>query len=355
MTPCTPAHLAGGPDESNTADDVELLKNYIRHCPYVNKDSPAIAAALSGLSDSNDVMSNQEKLVSSPTPTKKTPSSPTKKKVVSGFLTLLRFVLLDSPLMLIVGGCLFLFWVNHVHDNYLVPQIKAAEFTEERATETDLTYYTRPCFKADMSTMNGEDLFLPDTATPEEAYQHQLRHGFTVFPRVLSDETVRDLRQHIDSRNRNLTEAESNFVIAGENRFSFGLGTETPSVAKAMSELTSNERLKASVEKIMGKNPALIEMTAITSSYGAIAQTWHDDVVPEGSPVQYARAFGPSYSIFVVLQNTTKSMGATDACPGLHMCAAGPLEEVCQENGFQLVGEHGYWRAGDALLMVRRF
>lgn len=118
-----------------------------------------------------------------------------------------------------------------------------------------------------------------------------------------------------------------------------------------MEEITNNKPFKESIEKIMGKNPALIEMTAITSSYGAIAQTWHDDVVPEGSPVQYARAFGPSYSIFIVLQNTTKAMGATEACPGLHMCAAGPIEDVCQENGFQLVGENGYWRAGDALLM----
>lgn len=325
---------------SETADDAELLKDYILHCPYLQKNSPAIAAALSGLDGAGLSKLNKEKLVSSPA-----------KKKRSGFWTLLRVILLDSPLMLIVGVCMFLFWVHHVHDNYLAPQIKAAEWTDERATETDLTYYTRPCFKSDMSTLNGEDLFLPDTATPEDAYEHQLRHGFTVFPRVLSDETVRDLRQYIDSRNRNLTEAESNFVIANENRYSFGLGTETPAVAKAMMELTSNEHLKASVEKIMGKNPALIEMTAITSSYGAVAQTWHDDVGPEASPVQYARAFGPSYSIFVVLQNTTKGMGATDACPGTHMCAAGPLEEVCEENGFQLVGEHGYWRAGDALLM----
>ena len=194
-------------------------------------------------------------------------------------------------------------------------------------------------------------MFLSHDATPEDAYQHQLKHGFTVFPNVLSDETAANLRSFIDSRNRNLTEAESNYVIANENRYSFGLGTETPEVAKAMTELTTNTRLKASIEKIMGPNPSLIEMTAITSSYGAVAQEWHDDVVPEASPVQFARSFGPSYSIFVQLQNTTRSMGATSACPGTHMCAAGPLDQVCEDHGMQLVGEHGYWRSGDALLM----
>jgi len=273
------------------------------------------------------------------------------KKKHFGFWTLLRVVLLDSPMMLVFSGSMIVYWVHHVHDNYLVRQLKAAEWTDERAEETDLTYYTRPCFKSDLSTTNGQDLFLSPSATSQDAYEHQLRHGFTVFPGVLSDEITRNLRKHFDERNRNLTEAESNYVIAGENRYSFNPGMEAPEVAKAMEELTTNELLKASVEKIMGKNPALIELTGITSSYGATAQYWHDDVVPDASALQFARAFGPSYSIFVMLQNTTKAMGATEACPGTHMCATGPLEEVCEENGFQLVSEHGYWRAGDALLM----
>lgn len=202
-----------------------------------------------------------------------------------------------------------------------------------------------------MSTTNKEDLFLPDTATPQDAYEHQLRHGFTVFPNVLSDETATNLRNYIVSKNSELTDTESNFVIAKENRYSFNLGMEEPSVSTAAMELTNNRILKASIEKIMGKNPALLEMTAITSSMNAVAQHWHDDVVPMGSAVQSARSFAPAYTMFVMLQNTTKSMGATCVCPGTHMCSGGRLAQVCEEHGFQVVGEEGYYRAGDLLLM----
>jgi hypothetical protein len=326
-----------------TEDDIQLLKRYILLCPYVSQDSPVIAAALSALEHKATAVSEPlvEKKASPPRP-------PSKIRFVLG--TAMRTFLLDSPLLLIFGTYMFLVWVHHVHDNYLKPQVDAAVWDEERALK-EMTYYNRRCDVNDLSTTEGHDLFLPETATPEDAYQHQLRHGFTVFPGVLSDETATNLRNFVVSRNRKLTESEAIFVLSNKNRYSFGLGTEEPSVTKAMMELASNKRLKESVEKIMGKNPALIEMTAITSTYGAKNQEWHDDVIAKASPVQFARSFGPSYSIFVQLQNTTKSMGATGACPGTHMCAAGRTDKACEEHGFQLVNEDGFWRTGDALLM----
>jgi hypothetical protein len=326
-----------------TEDDIQLLKRYILLCPYVSQDSPAIAAALS-------VLEQKATAVSKPLVGKKAspPRPPSKSRFVLG--TVLRTLVLDSPLLLIFGTYMFLVWVHHVHDNYLKPQMDAAVFDQDRAFK-EMTYYNRPCDENDLSTTEGHDLFLPENATAEDAYQHQLRHGFTIFPGVLSDETATNLRNYVVSRNSKLTESESIFVLSNMNRYSFGLGTEEPSVTKAVMELTSNKRLKESVEKIMGKNPALIEMTAITSTYGAQNQNWHDDVIAAGSPVQFGRSFGPSYSLFVQLQNTTKSMGATGACPGTHMCAAGQTEEACIEHGFQLVNEDGFWRAGDALLM----
>jgi hypothetical protein len=269
-------------------------------------------------------------------------------RVVMG--TAIRTLLLEFPLVIVLGLYMFLVWVHHVHDNYLKPQMEAAVWNKERALK-EMTYYNRRCDDHDMSTTEGHDLFLSETATPQDAYQHQLRHGFTVFPNVLSDETATNLRNFVVSRNRNLDESEAIFVLSNTNRYSFGLGTEEPSVTKAMMELASNKRLKESMEKIIGPNAALIEMTTITSAYGAENQEWHDDIIPEASPVQYGRSFGPSYSIFVQLQNTTKSMGATTACPGMHMCSAGNIAETCEEYGFQLVNEEGVWKAGDALLM----
>jgi hypothetical protein len=103
----------------------------------------------------------------------------------------------------------------------------------------------------------------------------------------------------------------------------------------------------------VGTEPALIEMTTITVGHGAIDQWWHGDVTEQGSPVRYARNFGPSYSIFVMLQNTTREMGATGACPGTLYCARdeGATADLCDNNGFQIVNEEGHWATGDALLM----
>jgi hypothetical protein len=262
----------------------------------------------------------------------------------------LRTLFCDIPLLVVLLTYFSLNWIHHVHDNYLYPQMQALVWDEERATQ-DITYYTRFCDADDMTTKNGADLFLPRDASPKEAYEHQLLHGFTIFKSVLTTPTARDLRSFVSSRNRNLTSMESIFVIEGNNRFSFGLGTEEPSVAKAMKELANHDQLRRSLEKIIGPNPALIEMTAITSSYGAVAQWWHDDVIPTASAVKYARTFAPSYSVFVQLQNTTKQMGATSACPGSHYCGAGRMDLFCDEEGFQVVGDDGYWGIGDALLM----
>ena len=71
----------------------------------------------------------------------------------------------------------------------------------------------------------------------------------------------------------------------------------------------------------------------------------HDDVIADASSLQYARSFTPSYSIFIVLQNTTKEIGATGVCPGSHVCAVNP--DFCPEYGFQLVSnETQHWKAG---------
>lgn len=254
----------------------------------------------------------------------------------------------DIPLLAILLAYTGIVWFGYVHRTFLIPQYNALKFTSERSI-LDNTYYNRVCDADDMTTRRGADLFLPLNATPEEAYQHQLKHGFSVFRSILDPETANDLREYVVAKNRNLRADETIYVIENDNRYSFGLGTEIPSVAKAMKQLAQN--MGPSLEKILGPDPALIEMTAITSSYGAVPQWWHDDVIPSGSPVQFGRAFGPSYSVFIQLQNTTKEMGATSACPGTHFCASGTMERFCDEEGFQLTSDSGFWHQGDALLM----
>lgn len=263
---------------------------------------------------------------------------------------LVRTLLLDIPLLIVLLCYAGVAWFSHVHEEYLVPQLKALPFTDERAV-WDLTYYTRECSAEDMSTMRGADLFLPIDASPIDAYHHQLKHGFTVFQSILKPETCENLRNYIVARNHEITEEESIYVIEGQNRYSFGLGTEEVSVRNALMEIGNSPRLRPALEAILGPDPALIELTAITAANGAVAQWWHDDVVSKGSPVQFGRAFGPSYSVFIQLQNTTKEMGATSCCPGTHFCSQGSMEQFCNDYGFQLVNDNGYWGQGDALLM----
>ncbi|GAX24307.1 hypothetical protein FisN_4Lh421 [Fistulifera solaris] len=358
--------------------EAEILREYILLCPYVDPDGPVMQAALKGIDEykdddkllritvpalhsspaaSHEELSDEDKsespsdIVSASVENIHTPvkHSPATKKG-SRWRLVGRILFLDLPLLVLCMTYAFFMWGHHVYDEYLLPQLEAVVFTPERS-EVEITYYKRPCTADDMTTKSGENLFLPLDATPEEAYQHQLRHGFTVFRSVLAEDTATELRNFITARNRNLTEEESIFVIENTNRFSFGLGTEEPSVVKAMKEIGNHERLRPALEKIIGPNPALIEMTAITASYGAVAQYWHDDVVATASAINYARTFGPSYSVFIQLQNTTKGMGATGVCPGTHYCSDGFLDKFCEKEGFQLVNEEGYWATGDALLM----
>jgi hypothetical protein len=336
----------------NSADIAPLIPetkvNWNSNTGISEEDHPVPQLAKTEYDDDNASM---EELVVAAAPEKKALVPAKKSSTVVRFAGYsLRTLLLDVPLFIILVTFFACLWLHHVHDAYLEPQLQALLWTDERAAE-EITYYLRECDATDMTTHDGAELFLPPDVTPEEAYEHQLLHGFSVFPGVLAPTTADNLRNYVMSKNRNLTEDESIFVIAGENRFSFGLGTEEPSVTAAMMELANSERLRPTLEKVLGPNPSLIEMTAITSSYGAEAQYWHDDVIPTASAIKYARSFGPSYSVFIQLQNTTKEMGATSACPGSYYCSGGSMDTYCDEDGFQVVGEDGHWNTGDALLM----
>ena len=85
------------------------------------------------------------------------------------------------------------------------------------------------------------------------------------------------------------------------------------------------------------------------SQYGARDQFWHQDTLPSGSSFKHARTFAPSYSLFIPLQDTTAEIGATQICPGSHVC--GGHDEFCVEHGFFVSGEEGVWpKAAGALV-----
>lgn len=143
-------------------------------------------------------------------------------------------LLLDLPLAACLTLTVFTYWLGHVNDAYLDPQLHAMQWTVKRAAQ-EITYYKRTCDTSDVSTTHASDLFLPTNATRNQAAQHQLLHGVSIFSSVLSAETSANLRRHVQVKSQHLTTAEANTpLIAFENRYTLHLGTEEPSVAKAV-------------------------------------------------------------------------------------------------------------------------
>ena len=63
------------------------------------------------------------------------------------------------------------------------------------------------------------------------------------------------------------------------------------------------------------------------------------------------QSFGPVYSVFIQLQNTTREMGATSICPGSHYCTQGPIGAFCEAANLKAVHPTSGFSGGDALIM----
>jgi hypothetical protein len=189
----------------------------------------------------------------------------------------IRFIMMDAPLFCTLLLYISVQWFDYVHRSYIRPQAVAFHWTSERAV-LEHTYYTRPCDAIDISTHNVSDLFVPTTTSPsnvqDDAAAIQMKHGFTFVENVLSSKTMYELRNHIHWKNRH---DKNLFVIESDHRFNILLGTEEPSVRNALEEIANHVPFRRSLEAILGPNPAMVEMTAISSSAGAVAQYWHQD------------------------------------------------------------------------------
>eukprot|EP00550_Attheya_septentrionalis_P007127 CAMPEP_0198284494 /NCGR_PEP_ID=MMETSP1449-20131203/3960_1 /TAXON_ID=420275 /ORGANISM="Attheya septentrionalis, Strain CCMP2084" /LENGTH=899 /DNA_ID=CAMNT_0043981587 /DNA_START=100 /DNA_END=2799 /DNA_ORIENTATION=+ len=258
----------------------------------------------------------------------------------------LRTVLFDLPLTVLFATYSVLVIMHYVHDTYWVHELSNMEWNGVRR-DLEMTYYNRPCTAEDITTQSVSDLVIHnDTDTT----RHMLVHGMSLYPEVLSQDTATRLRDYVLFRNANLKSGEAIQVLSNAHRYSFAISaTEDPIVSQALQELGTNQRLKEAMEDIMGTNPAVIELTAITVEYGSKDQVWHADIISEGSPLKYGRSFFPSYSLFVPLQDTTTEMGATAGCPGSHICGQ-HAEELCQSLGFPVSGT-STWKTGHGFLM----
>jgi hypothetical protein len=264
---------------------------------------------------------------------------------------MMRSFFVDFPLVSLFIMTVFTTTISHLYDDFLSPQIDFMRFTDDNRTH-DLSYYHRDCPLGQMSTDNVDDLIIDDDFTTEECEEHMMVHGMSIYKNIISPETANALRTYVLDRNKNLKAKDEIGVIENENRWSFGIGAnDHPSVSKALNEIATHEVLRPALEKIAGKNPAMIEMTAITAAYGALDQEWHPDVVSMGSPAKYVTKFVPSYALFITLQDTSAEMGATEICPGTYMCGNDNAHNTCLDYGFKVSGKNNLWRLGDGLLM----
>ena len=353
---------------------VEEIRQYILSCPGISKDSPSIQTALGTL----------EKLAL-PTKTSMAPNNTKRKRRVqidsgknSGrnkynktnkkngiqiteketrpiisqprpkfnvFGLICRWFIFYIPMTAVFLIFISSASLQYITDEYLFPQLDLMVWDDERKL-TENTYYDRTCTIDDMTAFSAEELIIPKRFSTEERVDHMMTHGMSIYSDIIRPETADKLRSYVMQRNKDMTENEAIPVIGNKQRWSFGIGAnDDPIVSEALRQIATHDTLRPALEKIVGVNPAVIEMTAITSAYGASDQFWHADVVPDGSALKYSRSFVPSYSLFITLQDTSAEMGATQVCPGTYMCTNnGP--QFCVENGFPVSGKHSVWKKG---------
>jgi hypothetical protein len=165
------------------------------------------------------------------------------------------------PLVLLLSVYISVLLLHHVYDEFLVPQAELMRWTEDRKTN-EMTYYDRSCTVKDMSTNSTDDLLISSRTTPTQCMHHMAKHGVSLYPNILQEETADELREWIVQHNKM---EEGFYVISGKHRFTFGIGVnQAPIVTQALKEIAEHPVFRPAIEEICGANPAVIEFTAIT-------------------------------------------------------------------------------------------
>ena len=277
-------------------------------------------------------------------------------------------MLFDIPLSLLFVALLASLSANYLYDTYYIPLMNALQWPGDTSRDkTENTYYARHCTANDITTRSAHDLIVPPDESPHDASLRTQKHGMAVFPKVISDDHAATLRDYILNRNAALKETDMDYIwlISGANRWSFKLSADAPGAADVLRDISTHHKLRPTLEELLGDEPALVELTAITSAYGAGDQRFHQDNSHDSCQMGYARSFVSTYSIFLPLQDTTREMGATDACAGTHYCSSYD-QDMCynRDNNIRVLGTRSnyteftadpasdgkYWKAGDAFL-----
>jgi hypothetical protein len=265
-----------------------------------------------------------------------------------------RAIMIDIPLLILFSCFVTLHCIDSIYHRFFIPMFKlSARTLSDKNLRREFTYYNRHCTMHDITTFRADELILSNSTNAEEGVDSMMTHGATLIPQILDVNTAHKLRKFIISRNLAINKFEKIPVSQGKNRISFGIeATEAPIVSEALRQVSNHLLFRGIIQGLLGIDPALTEITAITAWFGAPDQVWHQDVKEDGSGIKFARTFSHSYSLFIALQDTTEEMGATTLCPGTHYCT-NSLIDVCDKYGFPLsgAGPTEVWRAGDGALL----
>ena len=190
--------------------------------------------------------------------------------------------------------------------------------------------------------------------TTDEALDTLMLHGATIIPELLQPDTISNLRRYLQWKNAKVTDEEAYPMSQGYKRLSYGLEpTEDDAIVQALHEITSHRLLPELLQQVLGdSDPALTEITAITSYYGAEDQVIHSDTKSDGYAGQFARTYTHTYSLFIPVQSITTRMGVTQLCPGTHYCT-NDMQDVCLQEmfGVNQAYDDEIWKAGDGALL----
>eukprot|EP00957_Ditylum_brightwellii_P107103 8171490-Ditylum_brightwellii.AAC.1 len=77
-----------------------------------------------------------------------------------------------------------------------------------------------------------------------------------------------------------LTNHKKHILIEGSNCWSWNIGAnDDTTVAQALKKVASNPLFKSTLEQLLGRNPAMLEICTITAGHGAKGQYFHSNTV----------------------------------------------------------------------------
>ena len=258
-------------------------------------------------------------------------SATTKQSIIGSILKS------TSILTLIVLYLSYLFTTSclYYRQTYISPLINKTGQTyvheemdyEYNNMNNGLTYFLRECDADDITTISQDTITFQPHHTQPDFVDTIMRHGAGIYPSLLPSTTISKLREVILKMNY-ATSFDKMFSLKEHgNRWSLRLNPydrrldEEGVIQQALREVSENEVVRGTLEDILGDDPAMVELAAITSTPGALVQDWHCDTWYDASHLGHARSYGAVYSMFIYLQDTYVDMGVTGMCLGTHTCS----------------------------------